>query len=97
MITVIVHHYVLQEQLELAESNIKNNGKLMRDFAGFLSRQTLHAQENPLQITTITTWNSAEELQAWDNRPGRPQPQPDAPTLWSAPIERTAFEVTPEL
>ena len=97
MITVIVHHYVLREHLEQAESNIKGNGKAMRDFKGFVSRQTLHAQEDPLQITTVTTWNSVGEFQAWGNRPGRSQPQPDAPTMWSAPIESKTFEVTPEL
>ena len=97
MITVIVHHYVLREQLERAESAIKGNGKAMRDFKGFVSRQTLYGKEDPLQITTVTTWNSADELEAWDNRPDRPQPQPDAPTMWSAPIERGMFDVTPEL
>ena len=97
MITVVVHHYVLREQLERAESAIKGNGKAMRDFQGFVSRQTLIAQEDTLQITTITTWNSVGDFQAWGNRPGRPQPQPDAPTMWSAPIESTIFEVTPEL
>ncbi len=97
MITVIVNHYVLPERLQVADAAIKENGRVMRSYSGFVSRQTLYAQQDSLQITTVTTWRSLEEYQGWANRPDRPQPAPGAPTNWSKPVEATVFEVTPEL
>ncbi len=96
MITAIVHHYIVPELLKQTEAMIKENGRLMRSYPGFVSRQTLIAQNDPCQITTVTTWRSAEDRQRWDSRPDRPQPQPNAPTPWAKPIEAVAFTVTPE-
>ncbi len=97
MITVIVHHYVIPAKVKEAETLIKENGRVMRSFPGFITRQTVIPQNDPSQITTVTIWRSLEDRQKWDNRPDRPQPQPNAPTLWSKPIESTVFNVTPEL
>lgn len=96
MITVIVNHYVLQERFQQADARVKESGRVMRSYPGFVSRQTLYAQQDPMQITTVTTWRSLEDYQRWDDR-NRPQPSPGAPTRWSRPVEKVVFEVTPEL
>lgn len=97
MITVIVHHYVVPQMLKQAKALIKKNGRVMRSFPGFISRQTLIGQNDPNQVTTVTIWRSLEDQQRWNNRPDRPQPQPNAPTMWAKPIESTIFTVTPEV
>ena len=97
MITAIVHHYVVPELRERADAAIKGNGQVMRSYPGVVSRQTLYGQSDPLQITTVTTWRDAEAYKGWTERPDRPQPSPDAPTMWSKPIEALVFDVTPEL
>ncbi|MBI2170514.1 MAG: antibiotic biosynthesis monooxygenase [Chloroflexi bacterium] len=97
MITVLVHHYVIPQMTKQAEALIKENGRVMRSFPGFVSRQTLYAQNDPNQITTVTVWRSIEAYQGWTNRPDRPQPQPNAPAMWSKPIENTLFNVTAEV
>lgn len=96
MITVIVNHYVLPDQLRRAKAGIRENGRLMRSYPGFVSRQTLIAQQDPLQVTTVTSWRRMRDYQGWTNRPGRPQPAPGAPTRWSRPVETSIFRVTPE-
>ncbi|MBI4340290.1 MAG: antibiotic biosynthesis monooxygenase [Chloroflexi bacterium] len=97
MITVIVNHWVLPERMKEAEATIKENGRAMRSYAGFISRQTLYAQKDPHQITTVTNWQNQESYQGWTGRPNPPQPRPNAPVMWSKPVESTVFEVTPEL
>ena len=97
MITVIVHHYAVPDLVSRAESGIKENGRVMRSFPGFISRQTLYAQDDRNQITSVTTWRSLDDFQGWSNRPDRPAPNPDAPSLWSRPVESTVFDLTPEL
>ncbi|MBI4311071.1 MAG: antibiotic biosynthesis monooxygenase [Chloroflexi bacterium] len=97
MITVVVHHYVIPAMTPQAEKQIKENGRVMRSFPGFITRQTLIGQNDPNQITTVTTWRALEDFQRWNNRPDRPQPQPNAPTMWAKPIESTVFNTTAEL
>ena len=97
MITVIVNHYVLPAMIKQAQTLIQENGRVMRSFPGFITRQTLLGQNDPNQVTSVTTWRSVEDFQRWGNRPDRPQPQPNAPTMWSKPIESTIFNVTPEV
>ena len=96
MISVVVHHYVVPDLIQQAESAIKENGRVMRSYPGFHSRQTLYAQNDQNQITTVTMWRELEDFQRWSNR-DRPQPDPNAPSMWAKPIESTVFDVTPEL
>ncbi|MBI4203047.1 MAG: antibiotic biosynthesis monooxygenase [Chloroflexi bacterium] len=99
MITVITHHYVIPEMTPRAGEQIKENGRVMRSYPGFISRQTLYAENDPNQITTVTTWRALEDYQRWSSRP-RSQAQPDAlaaPSMYSKPIEAIVFNVVAEL
>lgn len=95
MITAIVHHWVVPEKLDTAKNLIQQTGKVMRSFPGFVSRQTLIAQANPLQISTVTCWETEQAYQGWlKERAKRPAPPGG---LWSKEPETTIFTSIPEI
>lgn len=96
MITVIVHHYPVKEQVEAAKRRVLENGLRARNFSGFISRQTLVAEDNRLKLTTMTTWNSKRDYEIWNTSPQH-QTDGSGPSLWFRPVEREIFEVIPEL
>jgi len=97
MITVIVHHYVLPDRLQEADTRIRENGRRMRSFPGFVSRQTLRSQGDPLKVTTVTCWQSGEDRERWDQSPERRQAREGQPNLWSKPPEPEFFDTIPEI
>ena len=97
MITAIVHHYALPDRLQEAETRILGNGRKMRGFDGFVSRQTLRSQSDPLKITTVTLWQSNEDRERWDQSPERRQARESSVNPWTKPPEPEFFDVIPEL
>ena len=99
MITLMAHHYVLPDKLDDAKATILENGRAMRSFPGFISRQTLQSESDPLKITTLVTWQRKEQYQVWLDSPERRSRMGggSAGSLWSRPVESEYFEVVPEL
>jgi heme-degrading monooxygenase HmoA len=96
MITVIVHHWVLPEKLDLAKGLIQQAGKTMRSFPGFVLRHTLIAQTNPLQLSTVTCWETEEAFQAFARERDKPREAPGEP-MWTREPEITVFTAMQEL
>ena len=97
MLAVIVQHYVLPEFLQEAETLIRTNGRRMRSFHGFVSRQTLRSHSDPFKITTVTCWERREDREGWDQSPERREASDGADRLWSKSPEVESFDVVPEL
>ena len=97
MITVISHHYVKEDQAAEADRMIREAGRAMRGFKGLASRQTLHSNDNPLKITTVTTWKSQEDQEAWFGSAERQSITGGGHALWSKPPQQEFFELVPEL
>jgi len=95
MINVIVHHYALKDQVEAAKRRLLENGLRAKRFPGFVMRQTLVAEDDPLKLTTITAWSSKREYEAWSTSPQH-QTDQSGVSLWSRPVERESYEVIPE-
>jgi hypothetical protein len=64
MVLVIVHHYVKPGLLQAARQRIAGNTERMVASPGFVARYCLAPPvENPLQLPTITVWETAAAAQ----------------------------------
>jgi heme-degrading monooxygenase HmoA len=94
MITVIVHHWVCPEKLDMIKGRIQQAGKTMQSQPGFIHRQTLISAVDPLQVTTVTNWESNEAFQAF----AKARDMPDlAESPWIKEPEISIFTALPEL
>ena len=69
MITHIVYHWVLPDQIERAKELFEANGRVIREIPGFVSRQILRSQSDPLKWAAANTWQDEGSLQRWMEHP----------------------------
>ena len=96
MIAQLAHHWALPDKFDEANAVLLENGRAMRAFPGFISRQTFIAENDPLRITTIVVWRRKEDHQAWLESPERKARAGSAGSLWSKPVEAEYCELIPE-
>ena len=95
MLTVIAHHFILPGKMDEAKKRIVTFGQEMRSARGFISRQTVVSQKDPPRVTSVTTWRTKEEYEAY-NTPERQAARRALPPLY-VKVESETFEVLPEL
>ena len=83
MFTTISIHKVISGQKETALDIFKTNTILGRKQQGFISRDIFISVENPMKITTVTSWETKSQLEAWAKNPERPKRDKDASPLFS--------------
>lgn len=91
MVVVLVHHYCKPGTLEQAIRRLDANGERMATFPGFLFRQRLSCEEQPLRLSTVTAWDEAKDYEHWlaVRRSGDPGPA----FAGESPYERTVTEL----
>ncbi len=97
MFTIISHHYAVPEHRQAGLDTVLEVGQAMRRYPGFISRHTLVADDDPTQITSITSWRDKESAQAWDSGPDRQSLRQHGMPFWSKPPHRVSFAVVDEL
>ena len=60
MIGVLTHHWAKPDKIDEARKLLDRNGSAQSQAPGFVSRQTLIAEGDPTQITTLVVWTSAD-------------------------------------
>ncbi len=65
MFSAISVHYTNPGQEDLAIDVLKNNTTLCRGQEGFISRDIFISIDDPLKMTTVTSWETKEHLEAW--------------------------------
>jgi len=58
---------------------------------GYISGETLRAQEDPHNIVVITTWQSVEEWKAWEKNPERKEIQAKIEKLMARPTRTKIY------
>ena len=91
MFTTVSIHKCNPGQKEKALDIFTTNTVLARKQGGFISRDILIAVEDPMKITTVTSWETREQLDAWASNPDRPKGVKGAPRLFSE-MEITVYE-----
>ncbi len=93
MIGVLTHHWAKSDQIESARRLLDGNGLAQSKAPGFGSRQTLYSLSDPIQITTLVTWDTSEIYDAWRASPERAAAMAGAGELWSKAPESERFEM----
>ena len=65
MLTFIVHHWCRPACIADARRRIDQNAADMAGRPGFVMRQRLERPEDPLLVTTLTTWADEASYAAW--------------------------------
>ena len=96
MITRISQHWVLPDKLEESIKVFAEWGQAARSAPGWVQRQVIQSVDDPLEITTLTTFRSREDFKKWLATPERDRVA--APRgLWSKPAIERYHEVLPEI
>ncbi len=93
MIGVLTHHWAKADNVQAARRLLDRNGVAQSRFAGFDSRLTLLARDDPTKITTVVLWQSDETYDAWRASPQRTAAMDGAEALWARAPESERFEV----
>ena len=93
MIGVLTHHWAKVDEVQAARELLDRNGVAQGRFAGFDSRLTLLAQDDPTKITTVVLWQSDAIYDAWRASPERTAAMAGAEALWARPPESERFGV----
>lgn len=91
MIVVIVHHWCKPDMVEAARERIDRNGDSMAQAPGFLFRCRMERVEEPLKISTVTTWTAEERYRTWQAEKNAR----DAAAGLPSPYERAISEMFP--
>ena len=93
MIGVLTHHWAKEDRVAEARAKLDGNGLAQSKAAGFVSRQTLLALNDPTQITSLVVWETNESYNSWKSSPERSEAMAGADELWSRPPESQRFQV----
>ena len=93
MITVLVHYRVKPEHEQELKRLCHESGERQSKYPGFLSRQVWVSMDDPLRITTVTSWRSNADRDAWWNDPKRTANKRDESYLYTRPDEAEWWEV----
>jgi heme-degrading monooxygenase HmoA len=72
MITLITLHIVHEANRDQALWLLKRNTELARQAKGFVSREILFSKKDPSKGYSITTWESAADMDRFLKSPDRP-------------------------
>jgi len=94
MVTLVALHWMTSEQMKRGFEAFKSNTERSKKAKGFVSRLILKSTSDPEKYTTVTTWESMEDYENFQNDPNRPvaHRDPNAPPLF-AKLERDVYEV----
>ena len=73
MFTTVSIHKMIPGKEEGAIEMFSINTRIARKLEGFIGRDILIAVDDPLKITTVTSWETMEQLQAFKTNPDRPR------------------------
>ena len=93
MITILSHHWVKPEHKEELGRLCREYGEDQSKYQGFVFRQVWAAVDNPLKISTVTSWRSKADRDAWWNSPKRYGYDRDESYLYTRPNEAEWWEV----
>jgi len=93
MIGVLTHHWAKPDRIDEARKLLDRNGSAQSKAPGFVSRQTLIAQRDPTQITTLVVWASEDIYDAWKASPQRASAMSGADLLWAKPPHSERFQI----
>jgi len=93
MILVLTHHWAKPDKVADARGLLDGNGLAQSRFGGFVSRQTLLSVTDRTKITTLVTWRSNEDYDAWRASPERATAMSGADELWAQAPESERFNV----
>jgi heme-degrading monooxygenase HmoA len=94
MIAILTHHWVKEDKLAEAKVMMDRNAAAQKNAPGFGSRQTLYSQSEPTKVTTLGTWDSNEDYDAWRASPARAAASGSgSEELWARPNESERFHV----
>jgi heme-degrading monooxygenase HmoA len=93
MIGVLTHHWAKPDSIGEARKLLDRNGSAQSKAPGFVSRQTLLAQDDPAQITTLVVWSSEDIYDAWRASPQRATAMRGADSLWAKPPQSQRFQI----
>ena len=65
MITLVAEHQVNPGQQQLANKIFQTVSESVKKAPGFVTRQILVGQKDPLKVTTITSFQSQEAFDQW--------------------------------
>lgn len=92
MFATVVPHLANDGQFETAMELFRRNTEQASKIKGFVSRQVLVSQTNPLKITTVTIWQTKEDAQAWLTNPERPRPAKGVFSKMELEVYEVAFQ-----
>ena len=93
MITVLIHHWVKPEHKELLNRLCLESGDDQSKWPGFVNRHVWAAMDNPLKITTVTTWRSKAHRDAWWKDALSKGPNPEEANIYTRPNEDEWWDV----
>ena len=93
MIAVLTHHWAKKEMLEDTKLLLDRNGLAQSKTPGFVARQTLYSQLEHNKITTLVSWKSNEQYDAWKASDERVVAMEGAESLWARPPESERFNL----
>jgi heme-degrading monooxygenase HmoA len=89
MIVVIVHHWCKPDMVDAARRRVDENGDSSAAAPGFLFRYRLARPDEPLRMSTVTAWTSAEAYRQWKDERNKY----DAAAGAVSPYERAVNEI----
>ena len=92
MITSVNKHWMNPEKLEESKEVFAEWSRVTRAFGGLVFRQVIQSEEDPLKITTITTWESHEAMDKWHSSSDRDRVTGEGRNLWHK-VEVDIYEV----
>ena len=81
MVTLIADHWLKAENAERGGDIFSKNTERLKSGKGFVSRLVIRSLEDPTKITTVTTWETREDYDAFmkELEEGRRKRDPNAP------------------
>ena len=95
MITLVALHWMGPDKKERGLGAFRSNTDRARKARGFVSRLALESTTDPTLWTTVTTWETMEDYNDFQNDPNRPKPDPSNPHFDK--LERDVYEVDESL
>ncbi len=95
MITLVALHWMGPDKKERGMGAFRSNTERAKSAKGFVSRLALKSTTDPELWTTVTTWESMDDYNNFQNDPNRPKPDPNIPHFDK--LERDVYEVDESL
>jgi heme-degrading monooxygenase HmoA len=73
MFTTVSIHQMIPGKEDSAIEMFSTNTRIARKLEGFIGRDILIAVDDPLKLTTVTSWKTMGQVQAFKTNPDRPR------------------------